>query len=598
MVSADRDSNHPAEDFHPYNPVQKPEARINRGTQKQVTPAESPEAKSASNGRRRTRTKVVAWDPRDLEDIYVRKEINKEDWDTICRDYPSRTRVAMRQQVIKMREKKQREAMGLGHGTGKSSTYSDSPQPASNGIKWASVNGYQSSPADADSYHQRLSVDGDESSDDFELSSAPESDHEAKSCKQLDLPTRSTPSKSVGVPMSDMRPQQPIVPSMPIIVQEGLQANGQPQPEFDVLAAQSRGQPIAPRQLPPQPSSTSAGTFDHRPPVGPEFRPSHRTKRGREFEAVDSELRSPNIFNKRQKHQMDAIDSSSIIVGGSEEYAMPLNPPQAIPMPLLPPRIPTDSELDEQCLRFRDTFRRMTAYYDEEQRISKDVCAASIGRANARAMHALQRLDEANQNYAEQAKEARSSSQNELAFMNKKLTAEQAEIRRLREELASCRKQLAAAIETAERQSRTAVVEKMNRPDAPQESSLIDTLRQELRTVREDAERAGVANKLLHEKEAEMRLDGRNTHSMVQEVKKQHDKVTAKVDHLVFQDLEDLTNKEVKKYIMDVKAENEELSNKVKQVEELLNKANHLTLGAVHRSPNTVANGSLSGGHT
>ncbi len=85
MVSADRVSNHPAEHFHPYNPVQKPEARINRGTQKQVTPAESPEAKSASNGRRRTRTKVVAWDPRDLEDIYVRKEINKEDWDTICK---------------------------------------------------------------------------------------------------------------------------------------------------------------------------------------------------------------------------------------------------------------------------------------------------------------------------------------------------------------------------------------------------------------------------------------------------------------------------------------------------------------------------------
>ncbi len=168
----------------------------------------------------------------------------------------------------------------------------------------------------------------------------------------------------------------------------------------------------------------------------------------------------------------------------------------------------------------------------------------------------------------------------------------------LREELASCRNQLAAAIDTAERQSRTAVAEKMNRPDAPQESSLIDTLRQELRTVREDAERAGVANSLLHEKEAEMRLDGRNTHSMVQEVKKQHDKVTAKVDHLVLQDLQDLTNKEVKKYIMDVKAENEELSNKVKQVEELLNKAKHLALGAVNPSPNIVANGSVSGGHT
>ncbi|KAI4252711.1 MAG: hypothetical protein L6R42_007864 [Xanthoria sp. 1 TBL-2021] len=602
MVSPGVDCNHPVEDSHPYNSLQKPEARANRGPPKQLTPAQSPEGKPASNGRRRTRTKVVAWDPKDLEDIYVRKEVNKEDWDTICRDYPSRTRVAMRQQVIKMREKKQREALGLGHGAGKSSTYSDSPQPASNGIKWASVNGYQSSPAEADSYHQRLSVDGEESSDDFDFSSAPDSDHEGKMGKQFDLPARSPPSHSLGVAMPEIPPQQPIVPSMPIIAPEGFQANRQHQPEFDVLAAQSRGQPIAPRQLPPKPSSTSAAFFDYRSSVAPDFRVTQRTKRGRDFEAVDSELQSTDNFHKRRKHQMEATDPSSIMVGVSEECAMPFNLPQTMPVPLLPPRIPSDSELDEMCIQFREKFRMMAAYYYEEQRISKNLFDAAIDRANARAAGALQKLDEANLIYAEQAKEARLSSQIEHDLLSKKLTAEISENSRLAEELSSCRHKLAAANETPERKTYTAVAENIPRPDvemnAVPQSSLIETLQQELLTVKEDAKRADVANNLLDEEAAKMRRDGRDTHSMVQEVKRQHDRVTAKIDHLVSQDLQDLTNKEVKKYIMDVKAEDQGLSNKVKQVEDFLNKPNHLTFGAMHQSPNIVANGSVSKGPT
>ena len=85
MVSSEVNFNQPVEDSHPYNPVQKPVARSNRGPPKQLTPAESPEGKSGSNGRKRARTKVVAWDPRDLDDIYVRKEVHREDWDSICR---------------------------------------------------------------------------------------------------------------------------------------------------------------------------------------------------------------------------------------------------------------------------------------------------------------------------------------------------------------------------------------------------------------------------------------------------------------------------------------------------------------------------------
>ncbi|KAL8881077.1 MAG: hypothetical protein Q9198_001649 [Flavoplaca austrocitrina] len=574
MVSPEVDHNRSVEDSRPYNTVQKPEARINRGQSKQVTPAESPEGKTASNGRRRTRTKVVAWDPRDLEDIYTRKEVNKEEWDTICRR------------------------------VGKGSTYSDSPQPASNGIKWASVNGYQSSPTEADSYYQRQSVDGGESSEDFELSSAPDSDHEGKSSKHFDLPARSTPSHPPSVAMLEQPHQQPVVPSMPmpmpLTASDGLQANGQPQPEFDVFAAQSRGQPIAPRQLPPKPPSTSTMVFDHRSSIAPDLRPAQKTKRGREFETVDAEFRNANNFTKRRKHQIEATDPPNTMIGVSEDYGLPFNPPHTVPNP--PARILTDSELDDLCIRFRDAFRLMGAYYSEEQRINKELFDAAINRANARAATALQKLDEAHQSFADQAKEVRLSSQVEHDSLNKKLAAEISENRRLAEELAICRQRLAALDEASKRESHIAVADTIPRPDvainaAPQ-PSLIETLQEELRTVKEDAKRADAANNLLDEEAAKMRSDGRGTQSMVQEVKNQHDRVTAKIDHLVSQDLQDLTNKEVKKFIMDVKAEDQGLSAKVRQVEDFLSKPNHLTFGAMHQRPNHIANGSMSGGPT
>lgn len=87
MVSHAPDYNHTAKEFNGYNPLQKPEVRSNRGQPKHSTPAPSPDGAPSSTGRRRTRTKVVAWDPRDLEDIYERKEIKKEDWAKICKVY-------------------------------------------------------------------------------------------------------------------------------------------------------------------------------------------------------------------------------------------------------------------------------------------------------------------------------------------------------------------------------------------------------------------------------------------------------------------------------------------------------------------------------
>ncbi|KAI4214364.1 MAG: hypothetical protein LQ351_003117 [Letrouitia transgressa] len=107
LLSAPRDSspakmvsfsvNHTpnAREFLTYNPTQKPEVRSSRGPPKHLTPNQSPDEKFSLSGRKRTRTKVVAWDPKDLEDIYQRKEILKEDWDTICRVWTPSLVVAM-----------------------------------------------------------------------------------------------------------------------------------------------------------------------------------------------------------------------------------------------------------------------------------------------------------------------------------------------------------------------------------------------------------------------------------------------------------------------------------------------------------------------
>ncbi|KAL8670495.1 MAG: hypothetical protein Q9168_004977 [Polycauliona sp. 1 TL-2023] len=483
---------------------------------------------------------------------------------------------------------------------GKGSTYSDSPQPASNGIKWASVNGYQSSPAEADSYHQRQSLDGEESSDDYELSSAPDSDHEGRLSKQCDQPARSTPSHPLHVAMPDIPPQQPVVPSMPVIAPEGPQANGQHLPEFDVFDAQSRGQPIAPRQFPPKPSSTPVAFFDNRSPMNSNVRPPARAKRGREVEAVDPEFRTANSFNKRRKQQNETTDPPNNTSGIGEEYAMPFNPPPTMPIPLAPPRVFSDSELDDLCIRFRDSYRMMGAYYHEEHRIMKELFDAALDRANLRAAAAVQRLDEADQICAEEAKEARLSSQMEYENMKKKLGSEISENRRLAEELASCRQRLAAADGPRERQMSSTVANNMARPDVEMkdalQASLVDQLRQELATAKENAERANVANNLLDGEVAKMRLEARATHEMVQEVNKQHARATAKLDHLVSQDLEELTHKETKKYLMDVKAEHEGTSNRLDRMDDFSSKANHLRFGTISQAPNAIGKGSVSGG--
>lgn len=105
----------------------------------------------------------------------------------------------------------------------------------------------------------------------------------------------------------------------------------------------------------------------------------------------------------------------------------------------------SDAELDDICMRLRHSFRTMGAYFNREQRISKELFDAAINRANTRAAAALQKLDEAYQNFADQAKEARLSSQMEYDKLSKKYAAELSENRRLAEDnIIKLRKRLLA----------------------------------------------------------------------------------------------------------------------------------------------------------
>lgn len=87
MSTSAVDYHRPNEDvFHSYEPAQKPDSKNNKNSPRRPPAADSPDGTATSlNGRKRARTKVVAWDPEDLEDIYRRKEINREDWDAICK---------------------------------------------------------------------------------------------------------------------------------------------------------------------------------------------------------------------------------------------------------------------------------------------------------------------------------------------------------------------------------------------------------------------------------------------------------------------------------------------------------------------------------
>ncbi|KAL8947095.1 MAG: hypothetical protein Q9222_006585 [Ikaeria aurantiellina] len=547
----------------------------------------------SSGGRKRTRTKVVAWDPKDLEDIYTRKEVNREDWDTICRDYPTRTRVAMRQQVIKLRDKKQREAMGSNYKNGKGSTYSDSPQPAPNSIKWASVNGYQSSPADLDHYRHRPSVDDDdddETTDEFELSSGVDSDHGIKPTRQVDHPARSMPLQVNDQPATEGVPEQPGHSSIvPIVVQDAPQGNGPGATSFDVLAAQSRGKAIAPRQ--PPPFSSSTGMFDDghalsQPPPPPDVRPGARGKRSRDGEANDPDSRAPSNFGKRRRQQAEPMETTMSFNNSGDGYMTSFNPPPPVfPLGPPPPQIPQDSDLDDLCIRFRDAFNIMKAAYEQEQRVHKELYEASLGRANARATLALQKLDEHSQYYADQVKENQLSNQIECDLLDKKFEATQSENRKFREDIARYQSQISALTVDLERERDKKTSKDMNHR-APESGQAPDNvLQQELSVARQNAKRADTANNLLDEEITRMRIANREILGRIQAAQTHHSKLTATLEEFVSQDLEDMTHKTIKEHVLTMKKANNEVSEKLKHTGEFLTDSAYLMFEPVQHEP-------------
>ncbi|KAL8994997.1 MAG: hypothetical protein Q9188_006913 [Gyalolechia gomerana] len=675
--------NHVNEDFQSYDPTEKPDAANDKGSPNDKSPpkglasADSPEGNPPSNGRRRTRTKVVAWDPRDLEDIYQRKEVKKEDWDTICRvvlaifciyvlqlTMPRITRPgpewlcdnkssyvkfvhldvdSVTNMIIEVEGEKTAGSAGsrscmefhivhrisrLIHPqkTGKSSTYSDSPQPASssNGIRWATVNG--SSPANNDPYQRRQSFDDDESSEEFELSSAPDSDHEGKPTKHFDHPARvsssaalcalrnlidtrlsqSNPQQLQTHPFAELPPQQPPITCMPVIIQEAPQARTPALSNFDEVAAQSRGKQIAPRQ-PPQPlQPLPAEMFDDRqapPPPPPDFRAAQRMKRGREIEATGSESRSSSAFGKRRKQHAELGGAPTAMGNTPEGHVAPFNPAAHYPMPPQPPRLPQESELDELCIRFRATYRMMKAAYEEDQRmkeeqqrIKMEIYEASLGRANARAVHAEQRADEISHTYADQVKDDRMALRFDLDHLSQQAEIHRVEAKKWQEAHAKIREELAASKDALERERNSKATEHAQRPDAPMtdrpETSRVDAPQQDFK---QDVERANAANDLLAEEVTKMRVDRAETRHKFEEIKAMHGDLTATLDDLVSQDLTDLTQKMIKKHVLDVKGVDQRLGEKIKEAGHFFDKYEHTARAPLDQPANLISNGPVVG---
>lgn len=480
----------------------------------------------------------------------------------------------------------------------KRTTYSDSPQPAPKSIKWASVNGYQSSHGE-----------GEESSDEYDLSSAPDSEQEWRQNNHSDAPARvsappttldknldphtaqSTPLQTRAQATVDMPSQQPIVPSMPLIIQEAPQANGQAQGDFDVVAAQSKGKAIAPRQ--PQLSSTPMSMYDDGQLPPPEHRPMQRNKRSREPEGINQDSRSSSTLIKRRKQQSEPTETTMALGGINGGYPTSFNPSVAMPIappPALPPpsRVPLDSEVEQVCMQVRDLYRTTRAAFDEERGVTKAIYAASLERANAREHEAKLRCDDLSLRYAEQVKENNISAQVELNSMKSKFHTERAEKDQLRVEIEQYRERLAAAEAALEQERNAKLPESLGDPatqmPTASDTATIEALQQQLRLAKENAEHADAANDLLDE-------EFRNK---FQEIKRQHDEVTATINDLDSKDLEALTHKVTKKFVTAVKEADNQLSDTINKVGDSLNKPKHLIFASAGQSVNPTANGTAS----
>ncbi|KAL8971603.1 MAG: hypothetical protein Q9183_000972 [Haloplaca sp. 2 TL-2023] len=596
-----------------YVPRQNPESNSHRGLQKHATPAASPDGAPSPAGRRRARTKVVAWDPRDLEDIYYRKEVAKEDWDTICKVYPTRTKVAMRQQVIKMREKKQREADGLPPKSRKSSILADSSQSAPHNSQWASVNGG----------HPSENSEGEESgdNDEYDMSDAPDSDADPRHHNNnSDAPVRSTSLQTRAQATTDTISQQSATPSMPFEVQEMQPFNSQSPANFDVVAAQSKGKAIAPRQ--PPSSAVPTNPSGHGQP-GPQVNQPTQRGKGKRAREKEAAVQDPNIdpetgllttMSKRRRQERESAGTETALMpgGSGENYATPTNtavampvpPPSTMPPPP-PPHMPQEAEVEQVCVQVREIYRAARAAAAAELRATQETFWASLERAHARTSEAEVRYDEVEMRSAEQIKENIYSSQAEVKKVISQLHSERAEKERLQSELDQHRREFDQHQREMDKHRRELMAARTNLEQLRQEKAgmklgaptaqmlpISDALNQEgvhqqLRVAQEKAERADTANNLLNEKVSEMRLDSKELCEKLLEIQKQHDEVTSSLDDLHSKDLEDLTNKLIRKHVNAVKEADVKLTDMLVKAKESLDKPSHLMFeGVAHPTTN------------
>ncbi|KAL8903063.1 MAG: hypothetical protein Q9207_004173 [Kuettlingeria erythrocarpa] len=610
MSASAVDYHRPNEDvFHSYEPAQKPESKNNKNSPRRLPAADSPDGTTTSlNGRKRARTKVVAWDPEDLEEIYRRKEINRENWDAICKDYPSRTRVAMRQQVIKLRDKKQREAAGNNHEPKPSSTYLNSPQASSpsNVLRWATVNG--SSPANGEAYHRARSMGDEESAEEDYLSSAPESDYDTPVNRHFEQPARSTLLQTHPHPAPEGPPAHFVLPSTPAVIQEAPQSSTQHPSEFDLVAAQSRGKPIAPRQ-PPMPQSLPVeipndGHSHHLPPQPPppDLRSTQRLKRGRDVETNGIlDPRSDSHLGKRRKHPAGPVGAPPIqgitgVMGGTGEGPIPLtNPATSHPMLPTPSRIPRESDLDNLCTQVRDMFRNMKAGYEEEQRARHELYEAALGRANARVVQYQRKIDDISEESAARLKDLSMSRKLEsehrehlydsLQAENLKVRSEYTRVRdlnaQIREEIARKDEQIAALSAALEQEKMARVSEPSDRPEEKPATMApaLKGVEEKIQAAEQNAQRADDANDLLAEKIKRLRTDHIETRRKFAEAEAVHESLTATLEEFAAQDFEALRQKEIKKTVSGVKEAGQQLTSKFKEVNAFLNGLKYLGPG-------------------
>lgn len=365
------------------------------------------------------------------------------------------------------------------------------------------------------------------------------------------------------------------------------------------------------------------------PPPPPEPRATQRAKRGLDAMAT-SESRSSSL-NKRRKHQPDPDRSTMAVDNNVEGYAVPFNPAVTFPMHPAPLILPQDSDLDELCISFRDTFRTLKAWYQERERTNE----AAIGRANARVAQVQQSADDVSESYSERMKELVKVKDElrairlEIQFRDQRYRNLEDDHQRLLDQHARAQEEsMQLRGEITKKDERIAVLsnalehERRTKASETDTSTSIDAVRQELhgaqqdaqrakqevlgakqdaqrakqdaQRARQDAERADVANNLLTAEITRLRPNPAQARRRFQEVEAAHDNLGARVEDFLAQDLEGLTHKEMTKLVLGMKEAHQQQVNKAKAYRDFLHTLEHLACGEADQSSNlTLTNGQL-----